>query len=51
MDIVKARARTMKRWQTRDMRLWWAVTGILCAEMEYRWLVGFRELGGFEEPG
>jgi len=44
VDIVKAHARNVKRWQTGDMRLRWAAAGMLCAEAQYRRVNGYRQL-------
>jgi transposase-like protein len=44
IDIVKVHARNVKRWQPGDMRLRWAVAGMLCAEAQYRRVRGFAGL-------
>lgn len=44
VDIVKAHARNVKRWQTGDMRLRWAAAGMLAAEAQYRRVKGYRQL-------
>lgn len=44
VEIVKAHARNLKRWQTGDMRLRWATAGVLAAEAQYRRVKGYRQL-------
>ena len=44
VDIVKAHARNVKRWQGGDMRLRWAAAGMLAAEGQYRRVKGHRQL-------
>ena len=44
VDIVKAHARNVKRWQGGDMRLRWAAAGMLAAEGQYRRVKGYRQL-------
>ena len=44
IDIVKAHARNVKRWQPGDMRLRWAAAGMIAAESQYRRVKGFRQL-------
>jgi transposase-like protein len=44
VDIIKAHARNVKRWQGGDMRLRWAAAGMLAAEHQYRRINGYRQL-------
>lgn len=44
VDIVKAHARNVKRWQGGDMRLRWAAAGMLAAQAQYRRVKGYRQL-------
>lgn len=44
IDIVKVRARNVKRWRQGDMRLRWAAAGMLAAEAQYRRVKGYRQL-------
>lgn len=44
IDIVRAHARNVKRWQGKDMRLRWAAAGMIAAEGQYRRVNGYRQL-------
>jgi transposase-like protein len=44
IDIVKAHARNVKRWQAGDMRLRWAAAGMLAAQHQYRRVNGYRQI-------
>lgn len=44
IDIVRAHARNVKRWQPGDMRLRWAAAGMLAAETQFRRVKGYRQL-------
>jgi transposase-like protein len=44
VDIVRAHARNVKRWQGGDMRLRWAAAGMVAAEQQYRRVKGYRQL-------
>jgi transposase-like protein len=44
VDIIKAHARNVKRWQAGDMRLRWAAAGMLAAQQQYRRINGYRQL-------
>lgn len=44
IDIVRAHARNVKRWQGHDMRLRWAAAGMVAAERQYRRVNGYRQL-------
>ena len=44
IDIVKVHARNVKRWQPGDMRLRWAVAGLMAAEAQYRRVRGHAGL-------
>jgi putative transposase len=44
IEIVRAHARNVKRWQDGDMRLRWAAAGMLAAESQFRRVKGYRQL-------
>lgn len=44
IDIVRAHARNVKRWQPGDMRLRWAAAGMLAAATQFRRVKGYRQL-------
>jgi hypothetical protein len=44
IEIVRAHARNLKRWQPGDMRLRWAADGMLAAADQFRRVKGYRQL-------
>ncbi len=42
IEIVRAHARNVKRWQDGDMRLRWAAAGMLAAASQFRRVKGYR---------
>ena len=44
IEIVRNRARNVKRWRDGDMRLRWAAAGMLAAEGQFRRVKGFKQL-------
>ena len=44
IEIVRAHARNVKRWQDGDMRLRWAAAGMLAASTQFRRVKGYRQL-------
>ncbi|MGH9210926.1 MAG: IS256 family transposase [Acidimicrobiales bacterium] len=44
IEIVRAHARNVKRWQDGDMRLRWAAAGMLAASEQFRRVKGYRQL-------
>jgi putative transposase len=44
IEIVRAHARNVKRWQNGDMRLRWAAAGMLAASTQFRRVKGYRQL-------
>jgi transposase-like protein len=44
IEIVRAHARNVKRWQDGDMRLRWAAAGMLEASKQFRRVKGYRQL-------
>jgi putative transposase len=44
IEIVRAHARNVKRWQPGDMRLRWAAAGMLAASLQFRRVKGYRQL-------
>jgi transposase-like protein len=44
IEIVRAHARNVKRWQNGDMRLRWAAAGMLAAQSKFRRVKGYRQL-------
>src|SRR5215211_5033409 len=44
IEIVRAHARNVKRWQNGDMRLRWAAAGMLTAATQFRRVKGYRQL-------
>jgi putative transposase len=44
IEIVRAHARNVKRWQNGDMRLRWAAAGMLAAQAQFRRIKGYRQL-------
>jgi transposase-like protein len=44
IEIVRAHARNVKRWQDGDMRLRWAAAGMLGASAQFRRVKGYRQL-------
>jgi len=44
IEIVRAHARNVKRWQDGDMRLRWAAAGMLAASSQFRRVKGHRQL-------
>jgi putative transposase len=44
IEIVRAHARNVKRWQDGDMRLRWAAAGMLAAAGQFRRVKGYRQL-------
>lgn len=44
IEIVRAHARNVKRWQPGDMRLRWAAAGMLAASSQFRRVKGYRQL-------
>jgi transposase-like protein len=44
IEIVRAHARNVKRWQPGDMRLRWAAAGMLAAQAQFRRVKGYRQL-------
>jgi transposase-like protein len=44
IEIVRAHARNVKRWQHGDMRLRWAAAGMLAASTQFRRVKGYRQL-------
>jgi hypothetical protein len=44
IEIVRAHARNVKRWQDGDMRLRWAAVGMLAASAQFRGVKGYRQL-------
>jgi hypothetical protein len=44
IEIVRAHARNVKRWQDGDMRLCWAAAGMLAAAEQFRRVKGHRQL-------
>jgi putative transposase len=44
IEIVRAHARNVKRWQDGDMRLRWAAAGMIAASTQFRRVKGYRQL-------
>lgn len=44
IEIARAHARNVKRWQPGDMRLRWAAAGMLAASAQFRRVKGYRQL-------
>jgi putative transposase len=44
IEIVRAHAHNVKRWQPGDMRLRWAAAGMLAASSQFRRVKGYRQL-------
>jgi transposase-like protein len=44
IEIVRAHAHNVKRWQDGDMRLRWAAAGMLAAASQFRRVKGYRQL-------
>jgi putative transposase len=44
IEIVRAHAHNVKRWQPGDMRLRWAAAGMLAAASQFRRVKGYRQL-------
>jgi putative transposase len=44
IEIVRAHARNVKRWQDGDMRLRWAAAGMVAASAQFRRVKGYRQL-------
>jgi len=44
IEIVRAHARNVKRWQPGDMRLRWAAAGMLAASTQFRRVKGYHQL-------
>jgi transposase-like protein len=44
IEIVRAHAHNVKRWQNGDMRLRWAAAGMLAAAEQFRRVKGYRQL-------
>jgi putative transposase len=44
IEIVRAHAHNVKRWQDGDMRLRWAAAGMLAAATQFRRVKGYRQL-------
>lgn len=44
IEIVRAHARNVKRWQDGDMRLRWAAAGMVAASTQFRRVKGYRQL-------
>lgn len=44
IEIVRAHARNVKRWQNGDMRLRWAAAGMTAAHAQFRRVKGYRQL-------
>jgi putative transposase len=44
IEIVRAHARNVKRWQPGDMRLRWAAAGMLAASTQFRRVKGYKQL-------
>lgn len=44
IEIVRAHARNVKRWQPGDMRLRWAAAGMLAASSQFRRVKGYKQL-------
>lgn len=44
IEIVRAHAHNVKRWQPGDMRLRWAAAGMLAASAQFRRVKGYRQL-------
>ncbi|RDI73201.1 hypothetical protein Gocc_3066 [Gaiella occulta] len=44
IEIVRAHARNVKRWQNGDMRLRWAAAGMTAAHTQFRRVKGYRQL-------
>jgi putative transposase len=44
IEIVRAHAHHVKRWQPGDMRLGWAAAGMLAASSQFRRVKGYRQL-------
>src|SRR5829696_3214212 len=44
IEILRAHARNVKRWQDGDMRLRWAAAGMLAASAQFRRVKGYRQL-------
>ena len=44
IEIVRAHARNVKRWQDGDMRKRWTAAGMLVAEQQFRRVIGYRHL-------
>lgn len=44
IEIVRAHARNVKRWQDGDMRLRWPAAGMLAASAQFRRVKGYRQL-------
>jgi transposase-like protein len=44
IDIVRAHAHNVKRWQDGDMRLRWAAAGMVAASNQFRRVKGYRQL-------
>jgi transposase-like protein len=44
IEIVRAHAHNVKRWQPGDMRLRWAAAGMLAAATQFRRVKGYRQL-------
>jgi putative transposase len=44
IEIARAHARNVKRWQPGDMRLRWAVAGMLAAATQFRRVKGYKQL-------
>lgn len=44
IEIVRHIQRNVKSWQSGDMRLRWTAAGMLCAERQFRRIIGYRDL-------
>lgn len=49
IEIVRAHAHNVKRWQGSDMRLRWAAAGMLAAAEQFRRVKGYRQLPALAE--
>ena len=44
IEIVRAHARNVKRWQDGDMRLRWGAAGMIATSSQFRRIKGYRQL-------
>jgi len=44
IECVRRTARNVKRWQSGEMAICWTVAGMLEAERQFRWIIGYQQL-------